>query len=1018
MLEGTTSVAATDIHVSWALPRRQTEESARPPADGGPPSPPVVPPSTPGQTPTHEDFFQLDVPEETHRQWLVRKLQNEINRLQQVEQLAAKGRGVAVKDVDKTSQAAEAFIGRTGHRIDRFRHEMLTADDAYLKRLNEAGFAFGDLDWYLMAKHAPERNAHILQVNPDAGPAGSGLTDEEAAEVTAAFGEDTATLEEFAQEFYEKVTRRAIKIRLDAGLISQATYDELSARWEFYVPLKGKAGVEAFPRTGKGFSVRGKEFHQALGRHSLADSPFTQALADFEESVIRAERNRVAQAFYGLAQGNPSPGFWEIPARGLPAKGKKGQNQGDAQLQLWDEITQEHVGEDGNIRPTMKGAKLPDNVVSAKFDGESRYVVVEDKALLNAMLKLGMGTSLKGLRTVSQYMRAAATMYNPEFLITNFERDLQTALVNISTEDVKGIRRGIVKDLPSAMRGVWRNTREKGDHEWSDLYDDLKAAGGKVAWFDQSTVQEKQEELQKLVEAMNNASDPRKVLYAVGQFVADANESVESAVRLSAYRQLLKAGVPKERAALAVKNLTVNFNKKGEWGHVINTLWLFSNASIQGSARIALTLSKSKTAQSIAAGMFATSFLQSYVNRLFDDDDWKDVSDYDKDNYFIFPGGGSYKLGYGWNLFHVLGNIAEESANGDLTLGDAGSRLLSAVDNAFNPLSGGSFAQFLSPSLLDPPLQWAENKNFFGGPVMPEQSRYGPKVPDNQLYFSSVRGSSKAFTDWLFKATGGLLPAEYVDAKGDTVKLPAAKGRWTLDWSPETVDHILDSVGMGAGKFLSNTVDSISELARMEVPDARNVPVARQFVRYPSQWTPRGLMHDLLDESGMVLFTPAEHDRFYDALERSFKREALTKEQAERYAKAFRSSQDKLRERLAHEGVNPTTEQAMPAFARLSGEFKALRDLRRGSQAQAIMGELRELEKEVGANQKAFEKALSPEQLKEYRKSEAMAARQTKMMWRSEDERRAASRPAGPSVAPARASTRTATRSRAEQVTR
>ena len=40
------------------------------------------------------------------------------------------------------------------------------------------------------------------------------------------------------------------------------------------------------------------------------------------------------------------------------------------------------------------------------------------------------------------------------------------------------------------------------------------------------------------------------------------------------------------RAAQAAKNLTVNFNKKGELGTAINSLYLFANAGIQGGARI------------------------------------------------------------------------------------------------------------------------------------------------------------------------------------------------------------------------------------------------------------------------------------------------------------------------------------------------------------------------------------------------------------------------------------------------
>jgi hypothetical protein len=76
------------------------------------------------------------------------------------------------------------------------------------------------------------------------------------------------------------------------------------------------------------------------------------------------------------------------------------------------------------------------------------------------------------------------------------------------------------------------------------------------------------------------------MLRSVGKFISDANEMVESAVRLSAFIELQKEGISEKKAAEAAKNLTVDFNRKGDLGSLLNSLYLFANAGIQGSYRI------------------------------------------------------------------------------------------------------------------------------------------------------------------------------------------------------------------------------------------------------------------------------------------------------------------------------------------------------------------------------------------------------------------------------------------------
>ena len=77
----------------------------------------------------------------------------------------------------------------------------------------------------------------------------------------------------------------------------------------------------------------------------------------------------------------------------------------------------------------------------------------------------------------------------------------------------------------------------------------------------------------------------------VMDFVEDTNSAVENAVRLATFKasrdSLLDQGVRREeavaKAADLAKNLTINFNRKGMHGNLLNSLYLFFNASVQGT---------------------------------------------------------------------------------------------------------------------------------------------------------------------------------------------------------------------------------------------------------------------------------------------------------------------------------------------------------------------------------------------------------------------------------------------------
>ena len=143
-------------------------------------------------------------------------------------------------------------------------------------------------------------------------------------------------------------------------------------------------------------------------------------------------------------------------------------------------------------------------------------------------------------------------------------------------------------------------------------------------------------------------------LQAAGNLVERINSSVENAVRLSTYVNARKAGVSRAKAAELAKGLTVNFNKSGEWGQIGNTLYLFFNASVQGTSRLIRALKprykvdgegnrslQVTTAQKMTIGLFVLGSLLSVLNELSSDDDedgksfYSKISDFEKERNII-----------------------------------------------------------------------------------------------------------------------------------------------------------------------------------------------------------------------------------------------------------------------------------------------------------------------------------------------------------------------------------------------
>ncbi|EIL0094415.1 hypothetical protein LK582_004484 [Escherichia coli] len=837
-------------------------------------------------------------PEETIASRFVRQMQDKFQVLKAVQENIRKTGG-KIDDSNNAYMAEELFHGKAENDLNVMKERYV---QPLAKLLADYKIAQADLDEYLYARHAPERNAHIAKINPKMPDGGSGMTNAEAAEIMQRVRNSgkQAQYDRLAGIIDDMLARRRELIR-QAGLEENGVVDAWQNAYRYYVPLKGQDvdGVVSLPRTGKGFTIGGRESRQAMGRASRAQSPSTQAIQDLSESLIRHRKNEVGNAFLKLVQDNPDKDYWQVFTDDRP----------DTMRTIAERKDQE-TGE--TIREVVERpvpmAMMADRYFTTKKNGKTYYIKLHDPRLMRAMKNMGPETSNAVIRTlgkVNRFLATVNTSYNPEFLVSNFIRDVQTAVMNLKAEQgrsdgkLKGLDNlsalAVVKDSRSAMSAVYASLRGKtltgNGAQWQKVWKEFVEDGGKTGWFNMGDLEGQQKEMDRLVSLAKGGWKGQSIgaWNSFLNLVEDANGAVENALRLSAYKHARDAGLSRQQAASLAKNMTVNFNRRGEQGALMNSLYMFANASIQGTANLVRTLGhlngegpllerlrwkNLNVPQKIALAAVGAGYLLGSLNRSVAGEDDDGVNWYDKvpshvkeRNLVIMKSvfGGkageywSIPLPYGYNVFFLLGHTAEGVAAGDLTASRAAGNVVGGVLGAFSPIGSetsetlsGALLKNAAPTILRPFANLAMNENFMGAQIYQENMPFGTPKPDSQLGRRSTPEAYKAFASWLNAFSGG---SQY---------RPGA-----VDITPESLKFWIDYISGGTGRFISKTTDAaVKSLNGIDIPE-QQVPFLGKISGEVMPYADQQKMYDRMTEiaqyhAELKSLTGAERTAFID----------------------------------------------------------------------------------------------------------------------------------------------------------
>lgn len=299
---------------------------------------------------------------------------------------------------------------------------------------------------------------------------------------------------------------------------------------------------------------------------------------------------------------------------------------------------------------------------------------------------------LTPIEKMSKAQRELLTTYSVGFAMNNPIKDFQDALFNSKYNGAT-----FVKNWTKALYNI------ATDGSW---YQSYKNNGGTAnTYFD-----------------YNKGILPAKTKNPVKKFVnkiKDVNEVLEQAPRLAEYISTIENKGSIDEALYNAADITTNFKRGGDITKAINKYGAnFLNASVQGLDKVYRNVSGKNGWKGYANLMLKATAYQitpAIINGLLlgNDDDYEDLPDYTKDNYFLFKlGDGKFFRIPKGRVSSVIGGVARRTLE---TIEGKEVDWKSLVDTTINQLAPNNP---ITDNIIAPIKQTIDNKSWFGGDIV------------------------------------------------------------------------------------------------------------------------------------------------------------------------------------------------------------------------------------------------------------------------------------------------------------
>ena len=756
-----------------------------------------------------------------------------------------------LKDKFDLHMMFDTYHGKVQTKRDEFTEEYW---NPIYESVTKNGVRYDDLNRYLFARHAEERDRHVQSINPEYAKEGHGsgwnddwgTPDEVMENIEKKYGK--AVMQDIGTKF-DKLNDKLLDWQVRYHLISQEAADTMRNTYKHYTPLKRfddyiRGGWDEDPHElNISQDIRAK----ALGRKSAPEHMLTFVKANIDTVFRRGERNLINLALLDLALRTNDPIF-------------------DVNRKLV-----KRVSKDGEVEYVRDLTGDKEQTVGVR-DGDKYYTVhIGNREIYNAFDSDEMKGNeifealVHSFRGITSTMGANATSRNIEFGLVNLDKDQQQALAeNLVYRSRKGdfwnFAKNAIKNIPSAANTFIKYTMGKDDAD-TRMFREFLANGGSTGYMDVYRLVDDAKDLEARIDeatlgffekwkkwkdqgkiTQNMIAKAKEVTGRLLKPLELINDLFEQTTRFANYKTARKF-MSAARAAELSKNLTLNFNRHGKmWRSQWNWMYMFSNASLQGTAKTMRMYEKAfsqdatpeqrKAARSILMFSFGAGIMAEILGHAFSKKDDDELKYYDKleasikDNNVVImnPASKSGKnyiklpLFIGGAFPYMMGRNAAAMMIGSQSIAQSVSNVVQNMEDYFSPLGTaapnkegkGDIVKKIAPTSLRPFLDVSYNSNFAG----------------SRIYAQSMNSNKPAYTR-AFKKT----PMFYVDLSRILSKITGGNTleKGSVDIPPEAIQHIVESYAGGTGKFVGRTLETARKIVKGEELDTGNIPIVRRF---------------------------------------------------------------------------------------------------------------------------------------------------------------------------------------------
>ncbi|TCO79139.1 LPD38 domain-containing protein [Marinisporobacter balticus] len=380
-----------------------------------------------------------------------------------------------------------------------------------------------------------------------------------------------------------------------------------------------------------------------------------------------------------------------------------------AKQQGWDDIPEiiDSIIDDFMVQFSPQKINFDKEMVTVmNRAGETEHYEVTDPLFLRALLNLSpkeLGPWMSAFAQFTRLNKTLITSMNPFFtFVSNAPRDFFQAGV-MSDKRVDKYITGYAKSVVNILKksAEWQQYKAMGGGHSSRISADRNMLNETLEKIMPTKFKDKKM-YQKLFHAINKAIEK----------IEWASDAVESAPRLA---EFLNSDIStydgRVEGLYNANDITLNFKKRGEWSYHIDPVIMFFNAGMQELEKMYRTTFKEKDKRKgrlLKALMLLTlpTMILYFFNK--DDEDYKQLSPYNKYNYWCIPTDGSefFKVPKPRGLGDLFSSLEEELA-----------KSFEGDEKAFKDFSGQIVRNWLPPHrpIFAPEWDVATNRHWVGG---------------------------------------------------------------------------------------------------------------------------------------------------------------------------------------------------------------------------------------------------------------------------------------------------------------